>query len=67
MQRYRRAAQMAAKEQDEKSTRLRELLSSFYGFDSLVSGPSRRETLQGINLANFDADHYISSLVGSQF
>lgn len=56
---------MATKEQDEKSKRLRELLSSFYGSGSPESDArlGRRDTLQGINLPNFDADHYISSLV----
>lgn len=58
---------MAAKEQDEKSKRLRELLSSFYGSGSPESESrlSRRDTMQGINLPNFDSDHYIASLVRS--
>ncbi|XP_024390058.1 vacuolar protein sorting-associated protein 51 homolog [Physcomitrium patens] len=56
---------MATKEQDEKSKRLRELLSSFYGSGSPESESrlGRRDTLQGINLPNFDSDHYISSLL----
>jgi len=56
---------MATKEQDEKSKRLRELLSSFYGSGSPESDArlGRRDTLQGINLPNFDVDHYISSLL----
>jgi hypothetical protein len=60
---------MAAKEQDEKSKRLRELLSSFYGSDSLKfeSRVRRRETLQGVNLPSFDPGHYISFSVSSRF
>ncbi|KAG0580912.1 hypothetical protein KC19_4G210000 [Ceratodon purpureus] len=56
---------MASKEQDEKSKRLRELLSSFYGSGSPESEArlGRRDTLQGINLPNFDSDHYIASLL----
>jgi len=58
---------MATKEQDEKSKRLRELLSSFYGSGSPESESRlvRRDTMQGINLPNFDSDHYIASLVRS--
>jgi hypothetical protein len=58
----------ASKEQDEKSKRLRELLSSFYGSGSPESESrlGRRDTLQGINLPNFDSDHYIASLVSSR-
>lgn len=56
-----------AKEQDEKSKRLRDLLSSFYGSGSPESDArlGRRDTMQGINLPNFDADHYMSSLVSN--
>jgi hypothetical protein len=58
---------MAMGQQDEKTKRMRELLSSFYGTGSPESdtptGYGRRDTLQGINLPNFDVDHYMESLV----
>ncbi|CAM6035674.1 unnamed protein product [Sphagnum compactum] len=54
-------------QQDEKTKRMRELLSSFYGTGSPESdtptGYGRRDTLQGINLPNFDVDHYMESLL----
>ncbi|CAM6014084.1 unnamed protein product [Sphagnum balticum] len=58
---------MAMGQQDEKTKRMRELLSSFYGTGSPESdtptGYGRRDTLQGINLPNFDVDHYMESLL----
>jgi hypothetical protein len=62
---------MAMGQQDEKTKRMRELLSSFYGTGSPESdtptGYGRRDTLQGINLPNFDVDHYMESLVSLFF
>lgn len=52
-------------EMDEKAKRMRALLSSFYGEDagSQPATPVRRDTLQGINLPDFDSDRYMQSLV----
>ncbi|KAL2622175.1 hypothetical protein R1flu_002380 [Riccia fluitans] len=52
-------------EMDEKAKRMRALLSSFYGEDagSQPPTPVRRDTLQGINMPDFDSDRYIQSLL----
>ncbi|KAG6557704.1 hypothetical protein Mapa_000469 [Marchantia paleacea] len=52
-------------EMDEKAKRMRALLSSFYGEDagSQPATPVRRDTLQGINLPDFDSDRYMQSLL----
>eukprot|EP01018_Ginkgo_biloba_P011119 Gb_16420 [translate_table: standard] len=50
---------------DEKAKRTRDLLTSFYGDDSIPSnGLTRSDTMQAINSPDFDPDRYMKSLIG---